>query len=271
MATASQNAVVANIDVAKAALAAAAGTVSQNIRDQHLHPAANSYQQMILRRQPCATPRTVSRRALGRSSAAARRKTCSGWKKALASLGTDAYAVMPNDMKVEFLNGVSAGNVDIFEKFEKYIEDQQSRLVLGQTLTSGSGNGAGSYALGLVHNEVGMDILRSDAKQLASTLIRDLIRPLVDFNFGTEFPSPVVRFAADEGEDLVALATVLSLTAPLGIAVPAKWARVKFGIPEPQDGEELLAATAVPTGAAIPKDGKPLPPLKPKQEKGLTS
>ncbi len=143
--------------------------------------------------------------------------------------------------------------------------------MLGQTLTSGSGNGAGSYALGLVHNEVRMDILRSDAKQLASTLLRDLIRPLIDFNFGTEVPMPVVRFAADEGEDLVALTTVLSLTVPLGIGVPQKWARDKFGIPAPEGDEPLLAAMAAAAAAATPKDGKPLPPLRPKQGKGLTS
>ncbi|SOE50684.1 Mu-like prophage protein gp29 [Burkholderia sp. YR290] len=208
---------------------------------------------------------------LGTFQKGSKKEDVMGLKKALASLGSDAYAVMPSDMKVEFLNGVAAGNVGIFENFEKYLEDQQSRLVLGQTLTSGTGSGAGSYALGLVHNEVRMDILRSDAKQLASTLIRDLIRPLIDFNFGEEFPLPHIRFAADEGEDLVALATVLSLMVPVGIAAPAKWARDKFGIPEPEDGETLLQAAAVPAAPATPKNGKPLPPLKPKPEKGPTS
>lgn len=167
-----------------------------------------------------------------------------GLKKAIASLGADAYAVLPSDMAVQFIDGGGKnGNVQLFERFAQFMEDQQSRLVLGQTLTSGSGQTAGSYALGLVHNEVRMDILRSDAKQLGTTIMRDLVRPLVDFNFGADVPIPNVRFAADEGEDLVALATVLSLTVPLGIGAPVKWARDKFGIPAPDGDEETLSAS----------------------------
>ncbi|MFG6728543.1 DUF935 domain-containing protein [Burkholderia pseudomallei] len=176
-----------------------------------------------------------------------------GLKKALASLGSDAYAVLSSDMAVEFIDaGSKNGNVNLYDRFQQYLEEQQSKLVLGQTLTSGSGQTSGSYALGLVHNEVRMDILRSDAKQLASTLMRDLVRPLVDFNFGPDVPLPRVRLIADEGEDLVALATVLEKTVPLGIGVSQKWARDKFGIPTPEADESLLASAApLPAGPSV--------------------
>ncbi|CAJ6206528.1 Mu-like prophage protein gp29 [Burkholderia pseudomallei] len=180
-----------------------------------------------------------------------------GLKKALASLGSDAYAVLSSDMAVEFIDaGSKNGNVNLYDRFQQYLEEQQSKLVLGQTLTSGSGQTAGSYALGLVHNEVRQDILRSDAKQLASTLLRDLVRPLIDFNFGPAVPLPTVRLVTDEGEDLVALATVLEKTVPLGIGVSQKWARDKFGIPAPEADEPLLASATpvLPAGlsAALP-------------------
>jgi phage gp29-like protein len=187
---------------------------------------------------------------MGKFNRGTKKEEIDALKKAIASIGADAFAVLPSDMAVEFINAASTGNADVFEKFAKYMEDQQSRLVLGQTLTSGTGSGAGSYALGQVHNEVRMDILRSDAKQLAATISRDILRPLVDFNFGPDVPLPKFRFVVDEGEDLVALATVLEKTVPLGLKVPAKWARDKFGIPEPEADEELLDTAAVPAAPA---------------------
>nr|WP_250636882.1 DUF935 family protein [Pseudomonas aeruginosa] len=62
-------------------------------------------------------------------------------------------------------------------------EDAISKAVLGGTLTSTtSQSGGGAFALGQVHNEVRHDILASDARQLAATLSRDLLWPLLVLN-----------------------------------------------------------------------------------------
>jgi len=180
-----------------------------------------------------------------------------GLKKALESLGANAYAVLPKNMAVEFINaGGTAGNSDLFEKIIRYLDEQLAKLILGQTLTSGSGDGVGSQALGRVHNEVRGDLLRADAKQLAATILRDLVAPLVQFNFGANVPLPVVRFQIDEPEDLVGLATILEKTVPLGFKVPQAWFRDKLGVPEAQDGEDVLALAAA---AAAPVDPVDLP------------
>ena len=188
---------------------------------------------------------------IGHYEAGSKKEDVIGLKRALASLGTNAYAVLPRTMAVEFVNaGGGTGNSDLFEKIIRYLDEQLAKLILGQTLTSSSGGGHGSQALGKVHNEVRADLLRADAKQLAATLVRDLVTPLVAFNFGADVPLPKVHFQIDEPEDLVGLATILEKTVPLGFKVPQKWARDKFGVPEAEEGDELLEVAApAPAGA----------------------
>ena len=59
-----------------------------------------------------------------------------------------------------------------------------SKVVLGQTMTDENG---GSLAQAMVHNQIRIDILQDDARQLANTINRDLIAPFVALNFG---PTP---------------------------------------------------------------------------------
>jgi phage gp29-like protein len=202
---------------------------------------------------------------IGKYEQGTKKEDVVGLKRALESLGTNAYAVLPRTMAVEFVNaGGATGNSDLFEQIIRYLDEQLAKLILGQTLTSGSGSkGAGggtSQALGKVHNEVRADLLRADAKQLAATILRDLVTPLVAFNFGADVPLPKVHFQIDEPEDLVGLATILEKTVPLGFKVPQKWARDKFGVPEAEDGEDLLEIAAP---APVVAPAAPVVPDKP--------
>lgn len=179
-------------------------------------------------------------------------------KKALEVLGTDAYAVIPNDMTVEFVNaGGAAGNAQLFDRIIQYIDSQLAKLVLGQTLTSGSGDGSNTHALGKVHNEVRGDILRADAVAFVTSVVAGLIRPLVDFNFGAEVPLPALSLQIEEPEDLVGLATIIEKLAPLGAEVPTAWMHKKFGIPQPQNGEPVLTPRTPAAPPAVPGADEP--------------
>ena len=84
----------------------------------------------------------------------------------------------------------------------------------------------------------------ADCKALAATLRRDLIRPLVLFNFGEEKRIPLIRFDCEEDEDLMQTANVVgALVEKTGLPVPLSYLYKKFSIPEPEDGE----AIAVPS------------------------
>lgn len=176
---------------------------------------------------------------------------------ALRAIGSDAAAAIPKSMAIELVSSSGRANADIYERLAQYMDENVSKLVLGQTLTTQtSKGGGGAYALGKVHNEVRYDILHSDCRQLSATLNRDLVRPLIDLNFGpqAQYPKMTIRF--DEPEDLAALADNLTKIVPLNVPVMAKWARDKFGIPEAEDGEALLGSPpSPPLGGGVGGEG----------------
>ena len=164
---------------------------------------------------------------------------------ALANLGADAAAVIPENMMVEFVTASSSGTGDrVYERLCTYLDKQISKGVLGQTQTTDEGS---SRAQAGVHNDVRMDIVESDATALASTLNRDLVRPFIDLNFGPREFYPKLALPLPDSDDIAALSSALGVLVPLGLRVGASVVRAKLGLPDPVDSDEVLAAPA-PTG-----------------------
>ena len=104
--------------------------------------------------------------------------------RALVQIGTDAAGIIPEGTEIEFKESTKTSSINVYESLARFCDEQMSKAVLGQTLTSDSGGG--SYAQSKTHDEVRHDLTVADAKAIAATLRRDLIRPLVLFNFGDE-------------------------------------------------------------------------------------
>ena len=128
---------------------------------------------------------------LGKYNAAASDDDKKALMEAIYSLGTDAAGIIPDSTIIEFIESQKTTSVEIYEKLARYCDEQISKAVLGQTLSSDSG---GSYAQGKVHNEVRHDLTVGDAKALAVTVRRDIIRPLVEYNFGYDADVPFFTF-----------------------------------------------------------------------------
>ncbi len=157
---------------------------------------------------------------------------------AVANLSTDAAAVLHESMRIEFVEpGNRTGGADLFEKLAMYLDKQVSKAVLGQTMTADDGS---SQSQAKVHDEVRGDILRSDARQLADTLNRDLVRPFIDLNRGPQDRYPRLALPVNDMEDIRTLAEALEKLVPLGLGVEASVIRDKLGLPDPEDGAELL-------------------------------
>jgi len=161
----------------------------------------------------------------------------------VSNLASDAGAVIPDSMRIEFEKAANtAGAGEFFEKLANWWDKQISKAVLGQTMTADDG---ASLSQARVHDEVRKDLLRADAKALASTLNRDLIRPFVDLNYGPgRYPSLVI--AVEEPEDTLALVDAVAKLVPLGLRVQQSDLRDKLGLPDPDEGAELLQAPAAP-------------------------
>lgn len=127
--------------------------------------------------------------------------------RALIQIGSDAAGIIPDGTSIDFITTEKTSSSDLYERLARYCDEQISKAILGQTLTSDSGGG--SYAQSKTHNDVRHDLTVADCKALASTLRRDLIRPLCIFNFGEDKRIPYIRFDCEESEDLTQTATIL--------------------------------------------------------------
>ncbi len=182
---------------------------------------------------------------VGRYGPGASKADISKLMAAVANLGSDAAAVLPDSTRIEFEQAANvAGAADFFERLTNWWDKQISKGVLGQTMTSDDG---GSMAQAKVHNEVRMDLLEADANALQNTLNRQFVRPFVDLNFGPgRYPKLVVQ--VPQPEDVAALVDALQKLVPLGLEVEQSVIRDKLGLPDPDPKGVLLR----PPAAAAP-------------------
>lgn len=120
-------------------------------------------------------------------------------KNQLDAMVKDAVAVISDDAKLDFIE--PSGQTSRSELYENLItacDHAIAKAILGQTLTTDSGRGTGSYALGKVHAGVRDDIVYSD-KKIVERAHNQLIRWIweINFNYG-EMP----KFSMFEQEDV---------------------------------------------------------------------
>lgn len=176
--------------------------------------------------------------------------------KALLAIGHSARGIIPDGMAIEFLQAAQ-GQSDPFVVMIQWCESSVSKAILGGTLTSQTAAN-GNRALGEVHNEVRCEIRDHDARQIGSTLTRDLVYPLAVLNTqGVEDPRRCPRFVFDTGEaeDLALYADSLPKLVDYGARVPVRWVHEKLRIPEPEGEEAVMAAkSSAPAPPAPPGD-----------------
>lgn len=181
--------------------------------------------------------------------------------KAVASIANDAAAIIPAGMDIEFHEVNGSNGAAVFGGLLEYVDKQISKLVVGQTMTSDDGSSLGQAK---IHNEVRLELLRADCRQLAITVNRDLIKPFVDLNYGPQERYPFLQLPVPDPEDVEALSNALGTLVPLGLKVKQSEIREKVGLSDPQDGDELLTPPAA--SATPPVEGKPEPKTAPKTD-----
>lgn len=170
--------------------------------------------------------------------------------KAVVQLGSDAAGIISRNTDIEFIEVKGTGGAAVYQALANFCNTEMSKAVLGQTLTTEVGQ-IGSYAASKTHSEVRQDLLEADCKALTETLRRDLIRPLVLFNFGPGVELPWIKFHYEPPEDLVSQSkTYTTLVRDLGLPIAAEHVYEKFGIPKPEEGQTLLTP---------PSSGWPMP------------
>ncbi len=157
---------------------------------------------------------------------------------AIASIASDAGAAIPESMQIDMVETAKgSGGETLFENMAKWADQQISKAVLGQTMTSDDGS---SQSQAIIHNEVRKDIIKWDARQLANTLNRDLVIPFIDLNFGVQERYPTIELMLEEAENLKAWVDALTPLVDRGLKVQASDVRDKMGLADPDDDSELL-------------------------------
>ncbi|MFB1078149.1 DUF935 domain-containing protein [Photobacterium damselae] len=172
---------------------------------------------------------------------------------AINKIASDAGAVMPESMKVELIETAKGkGGETLFENMARWCDEQTSKAVLGQTMTSDNGS---SRSQAEVHNEVRLDIAKWDARQLEACVNEFLVKPYIILNWGVQTRYPRVRIIVPEPEDLKMLVDSIVPLVDRGLKIGASEIRDKFGLSDPALDEELL----------VPLNSQP----QPTQETGL--
>lgn len=181
-------------------------------------------------------------------------------KKLLASLSaiaSEAGIIVPQGMLVKFLEAARSGSIDTYERLARYMDEQISEAVLGETLSTNIGN-AGSLAAAKTHNEVRIELAKGDSDLLSDTINETLIRWIVELNLPGANPPKVWRDFAEE-EDLKTRSEMDKNLADMGFEADAayinetyggKWTRKQLQEPPPPAAGGEPAAQFAEPGAA---------------------
>jgi phage gp29-like protein len=190
---------------------------------------------------------------------------------AVGGLGSDMAGIIPKSMEVKFESPAGmTGSIDLYRTYLEYLDDLESKVVLGSTLGTET-RGEGSRAASQTHRDVERDIEEADAKRLEATLNRDLVRPLVDLNFGPpKKPGgyPRLRIGLPDNDDVSAWVTNVTKLAESGMKIGVKNIYEKLHLTAPEDDEDVLT----PPERVTVRDSTDQPPTgKPGEDKGPTA
>lgn len=152
-----------------------------------------------------------------------------------------------------------------YENFMRFNNDECTKCVLGQILSTEAGgpSGTGSRALGNVHNLIRREILEYDAHSLEDTLTNTLVKWMVDRNFSDVEDYPRFDFQLDEPLDVqIQTAAIKDLDAA-GYDVDPEYIEDELGIPLVKDATtgkvvKRVRPAPVPFGASAGSDNNPV-------------
>ncbi len=198
---------------------------------------------------------------IGKYNAGATEEQQNKLLQAVTNIAADCAAIIPESMIIEFIESKGADkSAANYEARCKYLDQQTSKLVLGQTATTDAI--AGGHAVGKEHREVQKDIEASDAKDLSAILNAQLIKPWIDLEFGPQKAYPRLIIEHPNETDIPVLANALDKLVPRGLKVSAKWVRDQIGAPEPLDDTDVFGADVVAPPAEVPKVPQKKPAFK---------
>lgn len=181
---------------------------------------------------------------LGKYNKKATKDDISTLRRAVASIGADFGAVIPEGATIEIIESkTSSENSEAYQKMATWIDKQISKLVLGQTMTTDDGS---SWAQGQVHEEVRQDIANADSIAVADTLNSCLVVPYINLNFGEQERYPEIVLYKPDERNIEQVVSAIEKLAPHGLTVKADEIRSMLGLSKPEEKDETIGGR-IPT------------------------
>ena len=157
----------------------------------------------------------------------------------------------------ELLTIARAMNPDVHEHFYQAMQLDIVRRILGETLTSfGSEKGRGSQSLGNVHSDTLEKKSIELCKMAASVVNRQLIRPLVLWNYGPNVPMPTWGYETEQAEDMDKRLNIDKGLQGMGLTFTESYLRDRYEVPAPAAGDVIVQPNPnVPLTGSVPTTG----------------
>lgn len=111
--------------------------------------------------------------------------------QSVTSIAQSTGVTVPMGTEVHLLEATRVGG-DSYENALRYLDEQISECVLGETLSTNL-RGGGSLAAAEVHQDIKDEVVEADADLVSATLNDSLLRWLIDFNMPGANPPTVWR------------------------------------------------------------------------------
>ncbi|KAA8387882.1 DUF935 family protein [Acetobacter tropicalis] len=186
------------------------------------------------------------------------------WQAIVSSAG-QLGIMIPESMMLEFVepkNG--AGSNDVHERRCKWLDEQTSKAVLGQTGTTDARQG--THAAAAVHRQVQDDIERADAMLVGHTVNQQIVRHMIDMSFGAPKDGnyPVVRIGRPDEAPLADVISAVQNLGPQGFKVRADDLYGRLNLQPPEEGDVVVGMIAQPQ-VPQPASDQPAQVKPPKQ------
>lgn len=142
----------------------------------------------------------------------------------LSAIISGGRMVKPNNIAIEFLQAASSSGGD-FETFSRYCDEQIAKINLAQTMTTDSGS---SRAQAVVHAEVKLEVIKSDADMLCESFNAGPVTWLTNWNHPGALPPKVWRRVVS-AVDLAAQATRDKTLYEIGYDATPEYVRETYG------------------------------------------
>lgn len=158
---------------------------------------------------------------------------------ALEKAGSAPWAVIPKEADIETVNNTGTGaSSTAHNDFRKACNEEMLITVLGQTMTTLDGS---SLSQSKIHKQVEEGKNRADLRYTRRVL-NWMVLPLLEKR---GYPVKGGKFVFPEDTEPLKVADIVSLSKI--VTMPVSFIRNKYGIPEPQEGEEIAGETENPT------------------------